>query len=69
MSNFILLLDADITFNICSFRKQDLKENHYYQIYQGTENYYHPTTRIIPNNISDIKYICIHTILAKFPPF
>ena len=57
MSDFILLLDADMIFYNYSFRKEDLKKNYYYQIYQGTEKFHYLNTRIIPNNINGIKYI------------
>lgn len=69
MSDFILLLDADMIFYNYSFRKEDLKKNYYYQIYQGTEKFHYLNTRIIPNNINGIKYIGYTHEYIKIPSF
>lgn len=56
MSDFILLLDADMVFSVSESFKNKLKANTYYQIYQGNNDFYYYNTRIIPNR-KDIYYI------------
>lgn len=56
MSEFILLLDADMIFSVSETLKNKLKENTFYQIYQGNKDFYYYNTRIIPNR-NDIYYI------------
>ena len=69
MSDFILLLDADMIFSDSSFRKNDLNKNCYYQLYQGTHKFHYLNTRIIPNNIQSIKYIGYTHEYIKIPSF
>lgn len=49
MSDFLLLLDADMIFFLQKPLKETLKLDTYYQIYQGTNDFYYYNTRIIPN--------------------
>ena len=49
MSNFLLLLDADMVFYLNEPLKEHLEPNTCYQIYQGGNDFYYYNTRIIPN--------------------
>ena len=49
MSNFLLLLDADMVFYRKESFKEELELNTCYQIYQGGDDFYYYNTRIIPN--------------------
>ena len=49
MSDYILLLDADMMLEIGSFKKESLTNNAY-SLYQGHENFYYKNTRIIKND-------------------
>lgn len=57
MSDFVLLMDADMILINTHFSKTTLCKDNYYQIYQGTDSFSYLNTRIIPNNVSSIKYI------------
>jgi tetratricopeptide (TPR) repeat protein len=50
LSDFILLLDADMILKINNFDKNKLKFGDFFQILQGNENFYYQNTRIIKNN-------------------
>lgn len=50
MSDYILLLDADMILQIKSFDKNDLKNWDLFYILQGNENFYYPNIRIVKNN-------------------
>ena len=50
MSDYILLMDADMVLDIGSFKKDDLKDNHIYSILQGSKSFFYPNTRIIKND-------------------
>jgi hypothetical protein len=50
MSDYVLLLDADMILNISeTFLKTDLKEDFYY-LFQGNESFYYQNIRIVRNN-------------------
>jgi tetratricopeptide (TPR) repeat protein len=50
MSEFVLLLDADMVLKINNFNKSDLLGFDYVSILQGNENFYYQNIRIIKNN-------------------
>lgn len=50
MSDYILLLDADMILETINFNKYVLWESDYYTILQGNDNFYYQNTRIIKNN-------------------
>jgi glycosyltransferase involved in cell wall biosynthesis len=49
MSDYILLMDADMKLEIRSFQKDSLTKNAY-SVYQGHEGFYYKNTRIVKNN-------------------
>jgi tetratricopeptide (TPR) repeat protein len=50
MSDYILLLDADMVLNVSNkFDKMDLCED-YYHIFQGSDMFYYQNTRLVRNN-------------------
>ena len=55
MSDYILLLDADMCLNIKSFDKNTLKLDYYY-ILQGSDSFYYKNVRIIKND-ENFKYV------------
>ena len=50
MSDYILLLDADMILSIKNFNKQMLTEYDYFKILQGNESFYYENVRIIRND-------------------
>jgi tetratricopeptide (TPR) repeat protein len=50
MSDYILLLDADMILDIKNFKKDFNKDYDSFYILQGDDGYYYPNTRIIRNN-------------------
>lgn len=50
MSDFIILLDADMILRITNFDKNKLKLGDFCYILQGNENFYYQNTRIVKNN-------------------
>ena len=50
MSDFIILLDADMILRIQNFDKNKLKLGDFCYILQGHENFYYQNTRIVKNN-------------------
>jgi tetratricopeptide (TPR) repeat protein len=56
MSDYILLLDADMVLDVRSFNKDDLENNHTYSVLQGRETFYYPNVRIIRNDETS-KYV------------
>jgi tetratricopeptide (TPR) repeat protein len=50
LSDFILLLDADMVLNVRNFNKKLLNEYDVCNILQGNENFYYQNTRILKNN-------------------
>ena len=55
MSDYILLLDADMVLNIKNFNKNILIDNYVIYILQGSNDFYYKNIRIIKNN-KDFKY-------------
>lgn len=56
MSDYIILLDADMVLEINFFNKSFLKNADYFSIIQGNESFYYQNVRIIRNN-GNFKYI------------
>jgi len=56
LSDYILLMDADMILNVGDFDKSKLKDNHMYSILQGNNSFYYPNCRIIKNDNTS-KYI------------
>ena len=52
MSDYILLLDADMVLDVRSFKVDDLQSNKVYALLQGRESFYYPNVRIISNDES-----------------
>lgn len=50
MSDFVLLLDADMILEIKNFDKKMLHDGDYFFILQGNESFYYQNTRIVKNN-------------------
>jgi tetratricopeptide (TPR) repeat protein len=58
LSDYILLMDADMTLNLKTFTKDDLLNGDVFYILQGTEDFYYYNIRIIKNDVSKYKYVC-----------
>jgi tetratricopeptide (TPR) repeat protein len=56
ISDYILLLDADMVLDVRSFNKEELKDGRIYSVLQGTNSFYYPNVRIIKND-NTCKYI------------
>jgi len=50
MSDYVLLMDADMIMQVKNFDKNILKENDCFYILQGNENFYYQNMRIVRNN-------------------
>jgi len=50
LSDYILLMDADMTLEISEFKKQDLNAADSFHILQGNDSYHYQNTRIVRNN-------------------
>lgn len=58
LSDYILLMDADMSLNLKTFTKDDLFNGDVFYILQGTEDFYYYNVRIIKNEVSKYKYLC-----------
>jgi len=58
MSDYVLLLDADMILKLSNFDKRCLSNNDYFYVLQGSESFYYQNTRIIKNN-GLFKYVCV----------
>ena len=56
MSDYILLLDADMILEIKNFKKELLSDAHCFYILQGNESFYYQNMRIVQNN-GKYKYV------------
>lgn len=66
--DFLLLLDADMVLRIGEgFDKSYFKEDCYYQVFQGNDDFSYLNTRIIPNH-KNIKYIGVTHEFICIPP-
>lgn len=68
MSDFLLLLDADMSFCVTGFDKTKLDKNCYYQLYQGTECFSYLNTRIVPSH-PEINYVGVTHEYLSVPCF
>jgi tetratricopeptide (TPR) repeat protein len=50
LSDYVLLMDADMTLEINNFTKKDLNASDSFHILQGNDSYHYQNTRIIRNN-------------------
>ena len=50
MSDFVLLMDADMMLDVRNFNKSMLKDYDSYNILQGNNNFYYYNLRILKNN-------------------
>ena len=67
MSDYIILLDADMVLNVINFKKNNLVCD-YYNILQGNASFYYNNTRIIKNNnIKQVKYVSVTHEYISFP--
>lgn len=67
MSDFILLLDADMILELNNFDKNILKTSNCYTIHQGNDNFFYQNIRIINNN-GLYKYIGVTHEYIEIPP-
>jgi tetratricopeptide (TPR) repeat protein len=56
LSDFVLLLDADMVLDIRNFDKSSLASCDGFQLFQGNEHFYYQNTRIVKNN-GQFKYV------------
>jgi tetratricopeptide (TPR) repeat protein len=56
MSDYVLLLDADMVLDVLNFTKKSLSEFDHFAIFQGNESFYYQNVRILKNN-GKYKYI------------
>jgi tetratricopeptide (TPR) repeat protein len=67
MSDFVLLLDADMVIDIKNFNKQDLLHYDHFTILQGNESFYYQNVRIVKNN-GKYKYVGVTHEYIDVPP-
>lgn len=67
MSDYVLLVDADMVLNVLDFNKNELENNHIYSILQGNHSFYYPNIRIIKNDGTS-KYIGVTHEYLDFRP-
>ena len=67
LSDFVLLLDADMVLDIRNFNKSSLASCDGFQLFQGTEHFYYQNTRIVKNN-GQFKYVGVTHEFISAPP-
>jgi tetratricopeptide (TPR) repeat protein len=67
MSDYVLLLDADMILKVNNFDKKSLLKNDFYYVLQGSESFYYQNTRILKNN-GLFKYVCVTHEYIDSPP-
>ena len=67
MSDYVLLMDADMKLEINDFDKKSLYEADYFTILQGNEDFYYQNVRIVKNN-GLYKYISVTHEYVSSPP-
>jgi glycosyltransferase involved in cell wall biosynthesis len=67
MSDYILLLDADMILKVNNFDKKSLLKNDFFYVLQGSESFYYQNTRIVKNN-GLFKYTCVTHEYIESPP-
>jgi len=68
MSDYVLLLDADMVLNVKNFNKTMLKDKEIYSILQGNDNFHYPNVRILKNDKLS-KYIGVTHEYVDCPPY
>jgi len=66
MSDYLLLMDADMILNINSFDKNMLKQGDCFHILQGNNNFYYQNVRIVKNN-GLVNYLGVTHEYINFP--
>ena len=67
MSDYVLLLDADMIFEIKNFKKDSLSSHDSFHILQGNDSFYYQNMRIIKNN-GLYKYVGVTHEYIDTPP-
>ena len=67
MSDYVLLLDADMILKVNNFDKKTLLKNDFFYVLQGSESFYYQNTRIVKNN-GLFKYTCVTHEYIESPP-
>lgn len=67
MSDFVLLMDADMVLDIRSFKKEFLKDNDVFTILQGNNSFYYYNSRIVKNN-GECNYVGVTHEYIDTPP-
>ena len=67
MSDFVLLLDADMIIEVKNFEKQKLNEANYFYIFQGNESFYYQNVRVVKND-GLCKYVGVTHEYIDTPP-
>ena len=67
MSDYVLLLDADMILKVNNFDKKSLLKNDFFYVLQGSESFYYQNTRILKNN-GLFKYVCVTHEYIDSPP-
>jgi tetratricopeptide (TPR) repeat protein len=67
MSDYVLLLDADMIFQVRNFDKKKLSEADTFCLFQGSENFYYKNMRIVRNN-GLYKYVGVTHEHVAVPP-
>jgi tetratricopeptide (TPR) repeat protein len=66
MADYILLLDADMIFQIGNFNKATIHDCELYYIFQGNDDFYYQNARIVKNG-PDISYLGVTHEYLNFP--
>ena len=67
MSDYVLMLDADMVLDVLNFQKNTLSEFDHFTIFQGSESFYYQNVRILKNN-GKYKYIGVTHEYIDTPP-
>ena len=68
MSDYALLMDADMTLQINQFKKSDLLSGDAFHILQGTEGFYYENVRIVKNDGSYKYFGVTHEFVGRNKP-
>lgn len=67
MSDYVLLLDADMVLDVLNFQKNTLSNFDHFAILQGNESFYYQNVRIVKNN-GKYKYVGVTHEYIDTPP-
>lgn len=67
MSDYVLLMDADMCLDVKNFDKQFLKSADHFCILQGSDSFYYPNMRIVKNN-GKYNYVGVTHEYIDVPP-